>query len=101
MNAGEDVKLVAMADLFEDRLVPARARLKELSPNQVQVDDDHLFHGFDGYKKVMESDRFHNFLKKSIMQPFWMSSVEYGKFLEKTNNQWKVWLGEIDLLKKK
>jgi len=56
MNAGEDVKLVAMADLFEDRLAPARARLKELSPNQVQVDDDHLFHGFDAYKKVLESD---------------------------------------------
>ena len=37
-------------------LVPARARLKELSPNQVQVDDDHLFHGFDAYKKVLESD---------------------------------------------
>ncbi|NLX54257.1 MAG: Gfo/Idh/MocA family oxidoreductase [Planctomycetaceae bacterium] len=56
MNAGEDVKLVAMADLFEDRLAPARARLKELNPNQVQVDDDHLFHGFDAYKKVLESD---------------------------------------------
>ena len=56
MNAGDDVKLVAMADLFEDRLVPARARLKELSPNQVQVDDDHLFLGFDAYQKVIESD---------------------------------------------
>ena len=56
MEAGDDVKLVAMADLFEERLAPARARLKELSPHQVEVDDDHLFHGFDGYKKVMESD---------------------------------------------
>ncbi|MBN1854540.1 MAG: Gfo/Idh/MocA family oxidoreductase [Pirellulales bacterium] len=56
MNAGDDVRLVAMADLFEDRLVPARDRLKKIHPNQVQVDDDHLFHGFDAYKHVMETD---------------------------------------------
>ena len=53
------------------------------------------------FKKVMENSRYKKFLKDSIMQPFWMSSVEYGKFLEKTNDQWKTWLSEIDSLKKK
>ncbi len=56
MNAGKDVKLVAMADLFEDRLVPARARLQEANPDQMQVADDHLFSGFDAYQKLLNSD---------------------------------------------
>ncbi|MHB8867110.1 MAG: Gfo/Idh/MocA family protein [Pirellulaceae bacterium] len=56
MNAGNDIQLVAMADLFEDRLVPARTRLKEARPDQVQVADDHLFWGFDAYQKLLASD---------------------------------------------
>jgi predicted dehydrogenase len=56
MNAAPDIKLVAMADLFEDRLRPARERLKEGYPDQVQVDDEHLFHGFDAFRAVIGSD---------------------------------------------
>ncbi len=56
MNAGEDIKLVAMADIFEDKLQGSRARLKKIKPNQVAVDDDHCFVGFDAYKKVIASD---------------------------------------------
>lgn len=56
MNAGKDIKLVAMADIFEDALTGARNRLKEMYPEQVQVDDDHCFVGFDGYQKVIDSD---------------------------------------------
>jgi predicted dehydrogenase len=56
MHAAPDIKLVAMADLFEDRLRPARERLKESYPDQVQVDDEYLFHGFDAYKAVIGSD---------------------------------------------
>ena len=53
MNAGPDVTLVAMADIFADRL-RARTRLKQLKPDQVAVDDDHLFIGFDAYQKVID-----------------------------------------------
>jgi predicted dehydrogenase len=56
MNAGEDIKLVAMADIFDDRLQGARQRLKKIKPNQVAVADDHCFIGFDAYKKVLASD---------------------------------------------
>jgi len=56
MNAGPDIKLVAMADIFEDRLQGARARLKKMKPDQVQVDDDHCFIGFDAHQKVLQSD---------------------------------------------
>ena len=43
MNAGPEVKLVAMADLFEDKVKGSRERLKKIKPDQVQVDDDHCF----------------------------------------------------------
>ena len=56
LNAGEDVRLVAMADLFGDKLQASRERLKNINPKQVQVDDDHCFTGFDGYEKVIASD---------------------------------------------
>ncbi len=56
MNAGADIKLVAMADIFEDRLQGARQRLKKIKPEQVAVADDHCFVGFDAYQKVLKSD---------------------------------------------
>ncbi len=54
MNAGPDVTLVAMADIFEDRVTGARKRLQKIKPDQVAVDDDHMFVGFDAYKKVID-----------------------------------------------
>jgi len=56
MNAGPDIKLVAMADIFDDRLQGARKRLKKIKPDQVAVNDDHCFVGFDAYQKVLKSD---------------------------------------------
>jgi myo-inositol 2-dehydrogenase/D-chiro-inositol 1-dehydrogenase len=55
MQASPDVKLVAICDLFEDRVKGARDNLKAQAPNQVVVDDDHCFAGFDGYQKVIDS----------------------------------------------
>ena len=56
MNAGKDVKLVAMADIFDDHLQGARERLKAMYPEQFVVDNDHCFVGFDGYQKLINSD---------------------------------------------
>lgn len=56
MNAGEDIKLVAMADVFDDHLQGARERLKKMKPKQVEVADDHCFVGFDAYQKLIASD---------------------------------------------
>lgn len=53
--AGPYVKLVAMCDLFEDRVQAARNNLRKEAKDQVQVDDDHCFVGFDGYRKVIDS----------------------------------------------
>ena len=56
MNAGDDIRLTAMADLFQDKVTAGRKRLQELKGKQVAVADDHMFAGFDGYQKVLESD---------------------------------------------
>jgi len=55
MAAGPFVKLVAMCDVFLDKVHNSRKQLKEKFPDQVQVDDDHCFSGLDGYKKVIEA----------------------------------------------
>ncbi|MBN2475631.1 MAG: Gfo/Idh/MocA family oxidoreductase [Pirellulales bacterium] len=55
LKAGPHVKLVAMYDVFEDRLQNRRKILQQASPDQVMVDDDHCFTDFDGYQKVIDS----------------------------------------------
>ncbi len=53
--AGRDVRLVAMADVFRDRLESSREKLAARFPEQVAVDEDHRFIGLDGYRHVIES----------------------------------------------
>lgn len=55
MRADDGVRLIAMADVFEDRLQAKRKALKEAMPDQVTVDDEHCFVGFNGYRNVIES----------------------------------------------
>ncbi len=55
MNAGDEIRLVAMADVFEPYAKGARDRLKKLRPEQVDVPDDRVFVGFDAYQKVLAS----------------------------------------------
>jgi myo-inositol 2-dehydrogenase / D-chiro-inositol 1-dehydrogenase len=56
LNADPNIKLVAMGDLFADSLNNSLEQLKKLKPEQVAVDKEHQFTGFDAYKKVLESD---------------------------------------------
>src|SRR3974377_1327947 len=49
LKAGPFVKLVAMYDVFGDRLQAARNNLKKMYPDQVRVADDRCFTSFDGY----------------------------------------------------
>ncbi len=48
------VKLVAMADVFENRLKGSHKRLAEQLGNKVDVPEDRKFVGFDAYKKAMD-----------------------------------------------
>src|SRR6516225_9705533 len=54
----DNVEIVALADVFEDRLEDCLRRSKALPPalsDRVKVDPEHHFIGFDAYKKVIES----------------------------------------------
>jgi myo-inositol 2-dehydrogenase/D-chiro-inositol 1-dehydrogenase len=55
MQADPAVRLVAMSDLFADRVKAKRAAIQQGNPDQCLVDDDHCFAGLDGYKKVIGS----------------------------------------------
>jgi predicted dehydrogenase len=48
------VKLVAMADVFEDRLQGSVNNLKNAVPDQMDVPAERQFIGFDGYRKAMD-----------------------------------------------
>jgi predicted dehydrogenase len=56
MNAGPDVQITALGELFKDRLEESRAELKAKKPDQFAVKDDHCFLGFDAYKNVLATD---------------------------------------------
>jgi len=48
------IKLVAMADVFENRLARSYKALLEQHAKQVDVPEDHKFIGFDAYRKAMD-----------------------------------------------
>ena len=56
MNAGPDIKLVAMADLFRDQVERSLNGLKKQHPEQVTVKEDHCFSGFDAYQDLVKSN---------------------------------------------
>ncbi len=53
------------------------------------------------FKKAMGNAQFKKYIDDALMQPFWQSSSEYGKFLDEENMRFKGWLDELGLLKKK
>jgi myo-inositol 2-dehydrogenase/D-chiro-inositol 1-dehydrogenase len=86
MNAGKDIKLVAMGDLLLDRAQEKRTALKLKYPEQVAVDDDHCFSGFDSYKGVIASADVVLIACAAKFHPFYLKAgIEAGKhvFVEK------------------
>ncbi len=55
MNAGQDIKLVAMADLFRDQLQRSLDKLKSAKASQVEVKAEACFVGFDAYQQLLET----------------------------------------------
>ena len=54
LMADSGAKLVAMGDIFGDRLKASRKNLTKRHPKQVEVSDERCFVGFDNYKRVIE-----------------------------------------------
>ena len=58
LQGNENVELVALGDIFEDRQEQSLTRLRNVPEIQskLKVDPEHRFIGFDSYKKVLASD---------------------------------------------
>jgi len=62
MRAADGVEIVAMGDLFPDRLASSMEHLKELVTEEpelapkLKVDPDRMFSGFDAYRRVIDAD---------------------------------------------
>jgi len=61
LHGNENVELVAMGDIFEDKLEASLKNIRNSSQypsarDKVKVDPEHHFVGFDAYKKVLASD---------------------------------------------
>ncbi|MGD8727045.1 MAG: Gfo/Idh/MocA family oxidoreductase, partial [Gemmatimonadales bacterium] len=54
LDAGPNLEIVALADLFQDRLDNCRNRLRE--QRSVEVPDEQCFVGFDAYQRLLETD---------------------------------------------
>jgi predicted dehydrogenase len=52
LNAAPGVEIVAMGDLFMDRIDSSLKRIREAHPDKVKVTKDKCFTGFDNYLKV-------------------------------------------------
>ncbi len=52
LSTSGNVKLVAVADAFKDRLDSALSNLKTQHPDKVEVAPENQFAGFDGYKQA-------------------------------------------------
>jgi predicted dehydrogenase len=56
LKAAEGVELVAMGDMFKDRLDNCRRTLTRNQPDKVKVTDDKCFVGWDAHQKVLATD---------------------------------------------
>jgi predicted dehydrogenase len=53
LSAGNDLELVALADVFEDKVLDCR---NKLSKQRVEVPESNCFWGFDSYKSLLDVD---------------------------------------------
>jgi predicted dehydrogenase len=86
LTADPGARLVAMCDIFRDRIESKREAIKAARGAQVMVDDDHCFTGFDGYKHVIESADLVLIANAAKFHPLHaLSAIQAGKhvFVEK------------------
>jgi predicted dehydrogenase len=86
LTADPGTRLVAMCDIFRDRINAKREEIKAQKGAQVAVDDDHCFTGFDAYKHVIESSDVVLIANAAKFHPLHaISAIRAGKhvFVEK------------------
>ncbi|MCB0824852.1 MAG: Gfo/Idh/MocA family oxidoreductase [Armatimonadetes bacterium] len=55
-KAAEGVEIVALGDLFMDRVTGCANYIQEQAKDSFNVKQDHMFSGFDAYTKVLQTD---------------------------------------------
>ena len=86
LTADSGARLVAMCDIFRDRIEGKREEIKKAKAEQVLVNDDHCFTGFDGYKRVIEASDVVLIANAAKFHPLHaFSAIQAGKhvFVEK------------------
>jgi predicted dehydrogenase len=86
LDADPGVKLVAMADLFEDKVEAALTEIREKHPDRGAVDRERRFAGFEGYRHVIESSDVVLIACASRFHPKYMrAAIDAGRhvFVEK------------------
>jgi predicted dehydrogenase len=56
VTAAPNVKLVAVGDVFKDRIETCLARIKKVAADKLDVPEERQFVGLDAYEKVISSD---------------------------------------------
>jgi len=86
LDADPGVQLVAMADVFADRLAASLEKIRAHCPDRALVDPDHRFVGFDGYRHVIAASDVVLIACASRFHPKYLrAAVDAGKhvFVEK------------------
>lgn len=86
LRADPGTKLVAICDIFRDRVLGKLEEIKSQCGSQVAVAPDHCYTGFDGYKRVIEASDVVLIANAAKFHPLHsMTAIQAGKhvFVEK------------------
>lgn len=88
LDSGPGTKIVALADVFRDRVQSCRDYLKENYKDRADVADDHTFTGFDCYKQLLATSGIDSVILATtphFRPAHFAAAVEAGKhvFMEK------------------
>jgi len=86
LDADPGANLVAMTDLFSDKVDASLAKIQESHPQQTLVNKEHRFTGFEGYRHVIESSDVVLIACASKFHPrYALEAIQAGKhvFVEK------------------
>ena len=86
LTADPGARLVAMCDIFLDRVQGKLEEIRKQKPDQVAVDKDHCFTGFDSYQQVIAASDVVLIANAAKFHPFHaLAALQAGKhvFVEK------------------
>ena len=87
LDSSENVQVIALADMFPDKIEKTRKVLKGKEHPGVKIQDDFCYSGFDAYKKILEAPIDYVILAQppGFRPPHFAAAVEAGKhiFFEK------------------